>query len=62
VVAIAVVGAAGLAAANNGGEGQLEAAGAPAAAAAPAAGSDLPPNVREARAWIAAWKKKHNNP
>lgn len=60
---IAVLAVAGLAVANNGSaEGQAAPAAAAPTAAAPAAaaGSDVLPNVAEARAWIAAWKKKHN--
>ena len=53
---IALLAVAGLAAGNNGAgpEGQTSST-APSAAGA----SDVPPNVQEARAWIAAWKKKH---
>lgn len=58
VAAIAIVGAAGLAATNNGGAALEGAGGAPPAAAA-ASGGDVLPNVRDAREWIAAWKKKH---
>lgn len=58
VAAIAIVGAAGLAAANGGQEGAVAAPGTPAVATA-GAGSDAPSNVKEAREWIAAWKKKH---
>lgn len=54
---IVLVAVAGVAAAGG---GNSEEGSSP--AAAPAAGgssSDVPPNVAEARAWIAAWKKKH---
>jgi hypothetical protein len=52
---IALVAVAGLAASSNQ-EGTMEAS--PAGASA----STVPPNVAEARAWIAAWKKKYNKP
>jgi len=51
---IALVAVAGLAASNQ--EGTMETS--PAGASA----SSVPPNVAEARAWIAAWKKKYNKP
>ena len=52
---IALVAVAGLAASSNQ-EETMEAS--PAGASA----STVPPNVAEARAWIAAWKKKYNKP
>ena len=56
---IVLVAVAGVAAAGGGNSEE----GSPAAStAAPAMGgssSDVSPNVAEARAWIAAWKKKH---
>lgn len=53
VVLVAVAGIA-VAGGNNGEGGESS----PAPAAAPAA-PGVDPNVAEARAWIAAWKKKH---
>ena len=56
---IAVLGVAAAVAANGNGEGSdMQAASAGAAATAGA--SDVPANVASARAWIGAWKKKHN--
>lgn len=52
---IALVAVAGLAASQNQQEPESSESPAPAAMA-----STVPPNVQEARAWIAAWKKKHN--
>jgi hypothetical protein len=51
---ILAVAAAGVAAGNNG--ATMETSGSVAAAGI---GGDVPANVAEARAWIAAWKKKH---
>lgn len=68
VAGLAVVAAAGLALTNSNGESQGEQTssgglvGVTATAGGPAGGplaGDVPPNVAEARAWIAAWKKKH---
>ena len=63
VGAIAVLGAGAAIASNSNGEGgeaQAAAGAAPVAAAAGAGASDVPANVASARAWIGAWKKKHN--
>ena len=54
VVLVAVAGIA-VAGGNNAEGGDASSSAAPAAAAAPG----VDPNVAEARAWIAAWKKKH---
>jgi hypothetical protein len=62
---LAIVGVAGFALTNNSAESQATQnnstglVGAAAVASGGAAPVDVPPNVAEARAWIAAWKKKH---
>lgn len=60
VAAIAVVSIAGIAAAAGGGnvDSLTQGAATPAAAAPAPADSDVPANVREARAWIAAWRSR----
>lgn len=55
VVLVAVAGVAVAGGNNSGEEGGTSASAAPSASAA----SGVDPNVAEARAWIAAWKKKH---
>ena len=54
---VAILAVAGIAAGNN--SGAVEGQAAPAAAGA-GASSDTPANVAQARAWIAAWRKKYN--
>lgn len=59
---LAVLGVVAAVALNNSGEGgDMQAAGAVAAATDTASSGaiDVPANVSSARAWIGAWKKKH---